>query len=201
MNIRRRHISFASLADLAESLLSPEEQAAVLAHLAACSRCQDDYAWLQRTTALMRSDRGEDAPETLIERTIGLFQPGQAPAVPALRERLIAMLRFDSGAAPLAIGLRAERPGERQRLFEAGEYELDLRTTRTETGWVLSGQVLGPCAGGRAELFGGERSPRATLNELCEFAFEPVVAGAYGLVLSLAESNTDIEVPELDLGS
>ena len=198
MNIRRRHISFASLADLAEGLLPAEEQAGVLAHLAACSRCQGDYAWLQRTTALMRSDRGEDAPEALVERAISLFRPGRASA---LRERLLAMLRFDSGAAPLAVGLRADRPGERQRLFEAGDYELDLRTTRAETGWVLSGQILGPCAGGSAVLLGGDRLARATLNDLCEFAFEPVAAGAYGLVLSLAESNADIEVPELELGS
>ena len=88
----------------------------------------------------------------------------------------------------------------RQLIFSAGEVDVDLRLAPAAEGWAVSGQVLGECAGGWAELGGadtGSDATRAELNELCEFALPTMPAGNYTLRLGLGD--TLVEIPGLDL--
>ena len=62
----------------------------------------------------------------------------------------------------------------------------------------MTGQVLGPCAGGTVELRGASDTLSVALNELCEFTLVPLVAGVYTLTLRLGE--VDLEIPELVIG-
>ena len=61
--------------------------------------------------------------------------------------------------------------------------------------WAVTGQVLGPCAGGSAEL----RGAPGAVNEVCEFALAAVPTGAYTLTLRL--DDIELEVPDLRLGA
>jgi hypothetical protein len=194
------HPPFERLADLAEGRLPADQAAALQAHLATCAACTSDLAWLRRVAAVMRSDVSQAAPEHVVNRALRLFPQRQAAGAAAaasgsplagLRERLVAALRFDSGAVPLALGLRAGGgPGgqERQLLYSAGAYEVEVRLTPGDGGWVVAGQVLGPDAdgAGTATLDGPPGRVEAPLSPLSEFAFPAQPAGSYRLLLGLA---------------
>ena len=201
MTLPSSHVSFERLTDLVEGRLTGDEQAGLQNHLATCPRCAANLVWLKRVVALMRSDESEDAPPALIARALRLFRSRLEQAAHVSnhrRRRLLASLRFDSARPSLALGLRAGQAETRQQLYSAGEQDLDLRLNQAGQDWAISGQVLGPAAGGLAELRGQAIRVQAPLNDLSEFALPPVPAGRYALILHLAE--VEIEVTDLEVG-
>ncbi len=164
----------------------------------------DDDALAQ---ALRASRRLVDAPEALIQRSIGLFQPSRQPAGRPLLPRLVAALRFDSGSAsPLAFGMRSSGGAIRQLLYSLDSCDVDLRVASAEAApgcFVLTGQLLGPDSQGVVVAERGEpdmpaaEPARAALNDLGEFRLPPLPAGAWRLTLELADHS--IELPPLRL--
>lgn len=203
MKFSPEHLPFARLADLAEGRLTAAETAAARAHLEGCAACAGQAAELERLTGLMRADTSEDAPRDVLFNAVQLFRSRPTTAeTPSFLRRLVASLSFDSGARNPAYGLRsgATAAASRQLLFSAGDLDVDLRLAPSGEGWSVSGQVLGECAGGRAELFAdGDDTPaaRADLNDLCEFTLPTVAAGTY--TLRLIVEDAEIEVPGLSL--
>lgn len=153
---------------------------------------------------LRASRRLEDAPETLIQRAIDLWQPRAASGAGAggLLQRWRATLRFDSAATGhAALGLRSSGSlMTRQLLFSIEGRDIDLRLEPLRDGqWRITGQVLGPDAVGMAELRCGDAPlQRVAWNELAEFEFEPVPADI--CVLVLRSDGWEIDVPSFDLG-
>jgi hypothetical protein len=148
----------------------------------------------------------DEAPEQLIQRAIGLWQPrplaqpAEPATVRALR-RLVAVLSFDSGtASAAALGLRSGALPTRQMLFSAEGHDVDLRLQPLAAGlWKVSGQVLGPDTAGSAELRpAGEAIQQLAWSPLAEFSFEPVAGGACRLVLR--GGDWEIDIPDLPLG-
>ena len=201
MKLAPGHITFERLVDLAEGRLAPEDSRDTRGHLAACASCAGRLAEVERLTTLMRADTSEDAPRAVLAAAVGLFHA--RPARAGLLSRVVAALSFDSGAPALAFGVRSGKDSApRQLIFNAGDVDIDLRLAPGAEGWAVSGQVLGECGGGWAELGGGEEqaaAARAELNELCEFALPAVPAGSYTLRLRLADLM--VEIPDLDLRS
>ena len=203
MNLPTHTVPFARLVDLVEGRLQPEERAATESHVGACRRCAEQVARLERTLGLMRADAGEDAPRDVVSYAVSLFGSRRRAAAPtpSLVGRIVASLTFDSRHAAPAFGVRSGQPSSsRQLVFTAGDTDIDLRIAESAEGWTLSGQVLGECTGGRVEIesVGGEgRRAEAELNDICEFAFPPVPAGRYKLLLHM--SGADIQVSEIDL--
>jgi hypothetical protein len=201
VNNLREHIPFVQLADLVEGRLTLDESAR--AHLAACTQCAADHHWLEWVIGRMRADRSEDAPPEAIARAKQLFRRSTRPT---LRQRLIGALSFDSAIMPLAFGVRSGMASQRQMLFNAGEFDIDLRVAASggplasgAPSLLVAGQILGDDAGRRIELRGPAGSVTADINELGEFTLPPVPAGHYSVVLQLAD--VDIEIPDLDLSS
>jgi hypothetical protein len=187
---------------MAEGRLSAAETADARAHLASCARCSGQAAELERVTALMRADDSVDAPRSLVFDAIGLFRSRAAEREPGLLRRIVAALTFDSSTRTPAFGVRSGQTAPaRQLLFGAGDFDVDLRLAAGEEGWTVSGQVLGPCAGGRVEAFAAgaheEAAAQTSLNDLCEFMLPPVPEGTYALRLRL--NDTLIEIPALSL--
>ncbi|HZT59449.1 MAG TPA: hypothetical protein VFA21_12635 [Pyrinomonadaceae bacterium] len=202
MKLAPNHPPFERLADLSEGRLAPEAEREVRAHLDACRTCAGQLAEVERVTNLMRADNSVDAPRDVLANAVRLFdaRPAREGFVANVIRRVVASLSFDSNAPGLAFGVRSSQPSSsRQLIFSAGEVEVDLRLAATSEGWAVSGQVLGECAGGWAELSvaGEDEGARAELNTLCEFALTPVPAGNYTLRLGLGD--TVVEVPGLDL--
>jgi len=153
--------------------------------------------------ALRASRRLEDAPEALIQRAIGLWQPRAAQATSAggVLQRWLATLRFDSAATGnVALGLRSSGTATtRQMLFSAEGRDIDLRLEPLpDRQWRISGQVLGPDVAGLAELrCGSAPVQRVAWNELAEFEFAPVPGDT--CALTLRSDGWEIEVPSFDL--
>lgn len=160
--------------------------------------------------ALRASRVLEDAPESLITRTVAAVQALQAaravtaPAAPGLLQRVMAVLAFDSaGAPPLAFGVRAGGPAPHQLLFTAQGHDVDLRITAAVPGagdwWLLSGQVLGPQSQGQVSLSdaGGTIVTQCALSEMGEFRLAAVSRGRYTLNLRLG--TVEVVLPELSV--
>jgi hypothetical protein len=201
MRLTRQHLPFARLADVAEGRLAGEDYAAARAHLDECAACSEQSAALARLTTLMRTDASEDAPRDVLSDAVGLFRArhaGREPS-PGLLRRVVAALTFDSSNLTPAFGVRSGLASPaRQLLFSAGDFDVDLRLAAGGEGWTVSGQVLGPCAGGVVEVEGaGGGVARAPLNDLCEFTLPPVPEGVY--TLRLRVDQVEVEIPELSL--
>lgn len=192
-----RHIPFAKLADLAESRLAAEESRALLKHVSDCSRCTGQLNELKQLVQLMRTDTAEDAPRDAQANAVALFHSRAASAKPSVVRRILAALSFDSAQSTPAYGLRSGQSQARQFLYSAGENDLDLRVKPSGESWIVSGQVLGQCAGGQVSLKGEAGMTSARMNDLCEFTLPPVPSGRYTLQLRLTD--VEVEVPDLDL--
>lgn len=199
MNLTAKHLQFEKLADLVEGRLPSDERAAAQAHLNACSRCSTEFARVEKTVNLMRTDEAEDAPRDVLASVVSMFRSRAAEAEPSLVRRVLAALSFDSMQPGLAYGVRSGQAAARQMLYSAGENDLDLRVQHVGEAWVVSGQVLGECAGGRVELKGADAEVSSELNELCEFTLHGVAAGSYTLRLLLGD--VEVEIPGLQLGA
>lgn len=199
MNLTPQHLSFARLVELVEDRLTAEAQADAHTHLTGCPRCSTQFAHLAQTVGLMRADTSEAAPRDAVAYALNIFRPRAEAKQPSLLRRLVAALSFDSAQLNPAYGVRSGQSASaaRQLLYSAGEKDIDLRIAQSGEKWVVSGQLLGECSGGRVELQ-GERSAAATyLNEQCEFALPAVPAGTYTLRLRLTDA--EVEVPQLEL--
>ena len=199
MNNSHSHIPFVRLLDLVDGRIGAAEQAELAPHLAACSHCAADFAWLLHVNSLMRSDTAEDAPEHVIAAAKRLFRPRPAIARPTVRQRLTAALQFDSVRRPLALGMRAGAAVERQMLFAIDRYMIDMRIAPSGALWSVSGQLLGVTDGAKVELSGPAGAVQTDLNEVGEFSLPPTPSGSYVLTLQLAEH--DLTIPDLELGA
>ena len=199
MRVRSHHISFDRLVDLAEGQLSPDEQTQMQAHTSACSRCTTQLAWLERVIGLMRTNDYEEPPARVaadISRVFGSYNPSPSSSP---RQRIMAVLRFDSAQLRLSVGRRAGSSTDRQLLFTAETLDLEVQITQSGSLWEVSGQVLNADARGQAELRGSAGAVQASLNEVGEFLLTPVPPGRYALILQLMTA--EIEIPELEIGA
>lgn len=199
---RLRHLSSDTLTDLADERLTDDARDAALAHVAGCTRCADELAWLRATLTALRADEGEDAPGWAVRHALGLFRSALSPAParePGLFQRIAAALSFDSGLAPATPGLRSGALGARQLLYAAGEHDLDLRVIPSGSGWQIAGQLLGPeLAGGHAILSASDGRTREQPLRAGELRFEGVDPGTYTLLVRGASA--EIVVERLQVG-
>jgi anti-sigma factor RsiW len=189
VSTKDQHIEFERLIAFVEGRMGAAERAAVEQHLEHCARCADDSAWLRRFARPFSSRDLEPPPAGARERVRALFRAWRKP--PARTTR--ALLRFDSFAAPNAIGRRGGAEDERQLIFAAASFDLDLRIARQDDRWVVAGQVLGPETAGYVEIAAAERSERVALSDSCEFTLPPLEDGRYTLFLRLGDLEVRID--------
>jgi hypothetical protein len=198
MQFFQNHIPFSLIADIAEGRVTPDEQ--IQAHMAVCQHCSSELAWLNRTLLILRTDATEAPNERVVGEIKAQFRAFKARRAVPRPGLLAALLRFDSARMAPAFGLRNAASAERQLLYSAGTYEIDLRVAPAGDRWAVAGQILSEPAGesGRAELHGPADAAVATLSQEQEFIFQPVRAGRYQLTISL--SDAQIVLNDVDLG-
>jgi hypothetical protein len=197
MNIFSPHIHFSELTELAEELAKTSPDAR--AHLAICSECSSQLQLLRQTIGFMQSDTAEDAPAELIRQAKGIFREKVVAHGPSLLQVIIASLTFDSLTNAPAFGLRSQTSAGRQLIYSTETADIDVRVSPEDDQWQIAGQILGAdCPGGDVDLVGDDFSVSAELNELCEFSFGSVPAGAYKISIRLPDAL--IETPRLELG-
>jgi anti-sigma factor RsiW len=196
--MQSQHVPFDQLVELARGQVSYDRRPEVTLHLSTCGACAAELHSVGRLVDLMGTDDGEDAPEHVVARAVRIYgQYHLQPASQSLLRRIIATLRFDSAQQQLAFGARGALPQARHLVFDAEPYDIELRVERSEIGWVVGGQVFGPCTGGQVIATAGGARAEATLNELCEFSLPTLSVGEYTVVVQLRDG--EIEVPGLEL--
>ena len=188
------HISFETLADMAENTATSQAREAAMPHISTCSTCHDTLRRLQQLLLRMGSDSTNDAPRDVLTSAINIFsQEKRSPL-----RRIVALLSFDSRNAGPAFGMRSLPAASRQLLYSAEDTDLDLRITVENGECILVGQVIGEgCASGHVEISGAAGRSEATLNEVCEFTLPPLPVGNYSLTVKLRD--LQIEIPDLEL--
>lgn len=192
------HIPFAQVVDLVEGRLSAGDQAQAQAHTANCARCAAQFTWLARVIALMRADKAGDPPAQVVARAVDLFGMRRTLDPVAVRQRRTAALRFDNWRTGPALGVRGGARPERQLLFNAEGFDIDVRISRRGEVWAVVGQVLGPEQSGQVTLRGASSTLQDVLNELSEFKLSPVSPGTYTLIVQLP--SVEVEITELEVG-
>jgi len=192
MTTRTKHLDFENLLEIAERRAAADATAE--SHLASCSTCGEELNRIKNLLQVMRQDESVDAPRDVLAYAINLYGQRNVTQKPALVERVIAALTFDSFTGSPAFGLRSGQAAARQMVYSAADNDVDLRIERREPDrWAIAGQLLGKCNGGEVTLHGENQWVSAVLNEECEFALPSVPAGNYALIITLAD--IEIEVP------
>src|SRR5262245_44125042 len=155
------------------------------AHMTACSRCATQLAWLERVIGLMRTNDYEEPPARVATDISRLFDSYSPAPASSLRQRIMAVLRFDSAQLALPVGRRSGSSTNRQLLFTAEHLDLEVQILQSGQVWEVSGQVLNADVRGLAKVHGPAGEVQATLNDVGEFLLTPVPPGRYTLILQL----------------
>ena len=194
---------FARLIDYLDGRLAPESAVEVAAHIAAgCSRCAEDCAWYERVRTVTAGDDTAEPPPWVLKRAVKIFETARSrKGIKAAFGRLAAVLIFDSRSRPMPAGVRLTEAVDRQLLYRAGAYTVDLQIASIgENRSRLSGQALKEgefkfesVAGLKVFLVReeGDTEP-AVANNFGEFTFADLADGRYDLQIEAGDVNITI---------
>jgi hypothetical protein len=171
---------------------------AFLAHLAAgCPKCAADSAWYESIKTIAASDDTVDAPQWVLKRAVRLFERQTTPGnITAAFGCLVASLVFDSLARPALAGARTLAATDRQLLYQANHYSIDLQLAAVnENCTQVSGQILRQgefkfesVCGLKLNLLSEGRTVLSTMtNQFGEFSIVALESGAYDLQIETDE--------------
>src|ERR671925_200743 len=98
------HLPYTTLADLAEGRRAVDAQ--IQAHLASCTECAAELAWIERVIRLMRNSRVFPSSPEAVDRAKRLFLRRMGAVAEGPPQRILAALRFDSARGAPAFGVR-----------------------------------------------------------------------------------------------
>lgn len=200
--------SFERLIDYLDKRLPEAESAGVAAHLAtSCADCAEIRDWYQLVRKVAASDDTVAPPPWVLKRAVRIFDTQRGrPKLAARIGQAIAALVFDSFARPALAGVRSTETANRQLLYRAGDYTIDLQIAPSEhTRADLIGQVLKQgdptfesVAGLSLGIALGDSVVFSTVtDEMGEFKVSGLEQGIYDLRVELSDGS--ITVPNLPL--
>src|SRR5262249_3198952 len=136
--------SFERLIDYLDSRLSDAESAVVAGHLADnCADCTENSNWYRHVRSVAAADDMVEPPMWVTRRAFKIPTTQQRRSLASSVGQIIASLVFDSFQRPALAGVRSTETANRQLLYRAGDYSLDLQIAFAESGsGNLIGQVL-----------------------------------------------------------
>ena len=198
--------SFERIIDFLDHRLPEVEAASVANHLGGdCAVCGERRDWYQLVRATAASDDTVAPPPWVLKRAIRILEiQRDRPRLAARIRQAIASLVFDSiGRQPVA-GVRSTETANRQLLYRAGNYSIDLQVVSSEhTRADLIGQVLQESepsfesvAGLKLDIErGGKIVGSAVTDQMGEFKVTGLEQGVYNLRVELSDGS--ITVPDL----
>lgn len=199
--------SFERLVDFLDKRLEEAEAAAVSTHLATkCAVCAETTGWYERVRVVAATDDSVVPPFWVFKRAVRIFDTQRhRPRLPERIGKAIASIVFDSFARPAVEGVRSTETANRQLLYRAGDYSVDLQIAPSEQARSdLIGQVLKEgeslfesVSGLKLDL---ARSGRivfsAVTDDMGEFKICGIEHGVYDLRVQLAEGSiTVLDMP------
>jgi hypothetical protein len=190
--------SFERLLDYLDQRLDARETERIVLHLSTgCKECGATQTWYVQIRLIAANDDCVEPPAWVIKRAFRIFETQR----PRLAERLgqaIASLVFDSLARPAVAGVRSTETTNRQLLYNAGDYSIDLQVAPSgQTGAQLAGQILREgetsfesVANLKLELsIAGKRVSEVSTNEMGEFIIGGIEQGIYDLRVETPEGS------------
>jgi hypothetical protein len=139
-----QHYSLEDWADFARNVAGDEKKITMQSHLeTGCKPCTKVHALWQRVNQTGQRESAYEPPETAVSTVKGLGAI-HAIAKPRKASSKLAELLFDSFSSPLQAGVRSSTSADRQVLYGAGDYRIDMRMEpQTDSEKVaIVGQVL-----------------------------------------------------------
>jgi len=199
--------SFENLIDYFDNAIEEPDRTRVAAHLATgCLTCADSLTWYERVRLVASSDDSIGPPEWVSKRAVRVFDSVQRPRIAERIGKLVASLVFDSFGSPALAGVRSSETVNRQLLYRAGNYSIDLQIAPVERKRAdLVGQVLKEGEANFESVSGlnlviergKELVYSAVTNEMGEFKVSGMKYGVYKLRIESSEGH--ITVPDLPL--
>jgi len=182
-----RHFDITEWADYVRNVAPAEQHEQMLAHLLGCSKCEKIQSLLSRFAGVCLREVKLEIPRLAEQQVKALVGLARAPRRSTLA-RLLGNLVYDSLNDPQPVGVRGTHQINRQVMFNAGDYSVDLRFEHEKgsASVVLVGQIA------------NQKAPEENLANL------PVILVAGNRELTRSISNTFGEfqleyVPESDL--
>ena len=197
---------FEQLIDYFDNRLEEAQASPVAEHLAAgCAACSETREWYAQLRETVATDDSVAPPAWVFKRAVRIFDTERHS--PRLAERIgnvLASLIFDSFARPALAGVRSSETTNRQLLYRAEDYGIDLQIVPAGQNHAdLIGQVLREndptfeSVSGLTLRFAREgKSLLSTVtDERGEFKINGIAQGVYDLQIELTEGT--ISVAEL----
>ena len=198
-----RHFDITEWADYVRNTDTPDQHKFMQAHLqAGCSRCERIKALLSKFAAVCSREASYQIPRAAEQQVKAMIGLAKAPRRSAL-QRLWATLVYDSVNDPQPVGVRGTHQINRQVLFHAGDYSVDLRFEHEKgsASMVLVGQIANQktpdelLANLPVILVAGNREvTRSISNTFGEFQLEYVPESDLRLLVPLESKGQELEV-------
>jgi hypothetical protein len=198
-----RHFDITDWADYVRNVVSAAQREQMVAHLQrGCSKCEKIQAMLSRFAGICQREAAYEVPRFAEQQVKALIGLARAPRRTAL-QRLLGSLIYDSVNDPQPVGVRGTHQINRQVLFHAGDYSVDLRFEHEKgsASMVLVGQIANQkapdenLANVQVILVAGNRElTRSISNTFGEFQLEYVPESDLRLVVPLESRGQELEV-------
>jgi len=198
-----RHFDITEWADYVRNTVSSDQNKFMQAHLqAGCSKCERIKALLSKFAAVCSREASYQIPRAAEQQVKAMIGLAKAPRRSAL-QRLWATLVYDSVNDPQPVGVRGTHQINRQVLFHAGDYSVDLRFEHEKgsASMVLVGQIANQktpdelLANLPVILVAGNREvTRSISNTFGEFQLEYVPESDLRLLVPLESRGQELEV-------
>lgn len=154
---------------------------------------------IEKIITLAQRDDSVDAPEESIKWAKNLFLTRAAQPGAGMIKKVLAVLQIDLLPGRAVFGERSAAGAQgRQMFFEAGEFGVDLRVTKSSKGLNVRGQILGDASHEcTVRLKGGDSDHETTTNDQGEFRLDKIKPGDYNL--SIRCGGTEIVIESISL--
>jgi hypothetical protein len=195
---------FERIIDYLDGSLTTQDVERVEVHLSAgCRSCLETRDWYRNVRQAAANDDTIEPPAWVLKRAVRIFEAKRRPSLSERVGQAVASLVFDSLARPALSGVRSTETTNRQLLYRASDYSIDLQIAPSGTGADLIGQVLREgetafesVANLHLRLM-GEHTYSATTDAMGEFVIRGIKQGIYDLHIELGPGG--VIIPGLQL--
>ena len=198
-----RHFDITQWADYVRNTVPNEQRERMLAHLqGGCSKCDKVRGVLSRFAIICKREAAYQIPRRAEQQVKAMVGLAKAPRLSTL-QRIWGSLVYDSLNDPQPVGVRGTHQINRQVLFHAGDYSVDLRFEHEKgsASMVLVGQIANQktpdemLANLPVILVAGNREvTRSISNTFGEFQLEYVPESDLRLLVPLESRGQELEV-------
>ena len=197
-----RHFDITQWADYVRNTVPNEQREQMLAHLQGCSKCDKVRGVLSRFAIVCKREAAYQIPRRAEQQVKAMVGLAKAPRLSTL-QRIWGSLVYDSLNDPQPVGVRGTHQINRQVLFHAGDYSVDLRFEHEKgsASMVLVGQIANQktpdemLANLPVILVAGNREvTRSISNTFGEFQLEYVPESDLRLLVPLESRGQELEV-------